>query len=65
MTDRAALIAFYEGKPLDQVTTIRLWRLGYLEVADVTDHDTRPIGSRELKGTLITPKGRRLIEGGQ
>lgn len=63
MTDRDALMAFHCGKTLDQETTKRLWQLGYLEVADVTDHDTRPSGTRELMGTLITPKGRRLIEG--
>jgi hypothetical protein len=62
MTDKQALQAIVRGETLDQEIIKRLWRLGLVKVTDVTDHDTRPIDSRELMATLITPKGKRLVE---
>ena len=63
MTDKQALEAILRGEVPDQTTIERLWRADLVSVTDVTDHDTRPIGTRELMVTLITPKGKRLIEG--
>jgi hypothetical protein len=62
MTDKQALKAFVRGEALDQETINRLWRSGLVEVEDVTDHDTRPIGSVELMVTVINPEGKRLVE---
>ena len=50
-----------EGKTLNAETSAHLWKLGYVEVQDVTDRDTRPIGRKEYMATKLTPKGRRLM----
>ena len=62
MTDTHALEAIQHGETLDQGTIRRLWLTGDVEVQDVTDHDSRPIGTLELMVIRITPKGMRLLE---
>ena len=62
MTDRQALEAIVRGETVDQTTIKRLWVSGLVKVTDVTDHDTRPIGARELMVTLITARGKRLVQ---
>jgi hypothetical protein len=62
MNDAQAVQAVQHGQTPDQATIKRLWLAGYVEVQDVTDHDTRPIGARELMAMRITPKGMRLLE---
>jgi acetolactate synthase small subunit len=62
MSDKQALEAVLHGETLDQTTIKRLWIADLVSVTDVTDHDTRPIGARELMVTLITPKGKRLVQ---
>ena len=63
MTDKEALEAHLRGERLDQATIHRLYRLGLIDVDDVTNHDTRPIGSKEYIATFVTPEGRKLVEG--
>jgi hypothetical protein len=63
MTNEQILEAIARGETMDQTTIKRLWLSGLVKVTDVTDHDTRPIGARELMVTLITAKGKRLVEG--
>jgi hypothetical protein len=50
-----------EGVMLDSDASMRLWRAGYVEAEDVTDHDTRPIGRKKYMATKLTAKGRRLM----
>jgi len=61
MNDTQALEAILRGETPDQVTISRLDLSGLVTTQDVTDHDTRPIGARELMVMQITPKGKRLL----
>jgi hypothetical protein len=56
-----ALAAFERGERPDQSTTQRLAAEGYIEAAEVTNHQT-PTGQREFLFISVTEKGRRLLE---
>jgi len=60
MNDREALEAFNRGEKLDQPTIKRLYQEGLIEASDVTHLQS---DEQELLPTLITEKGRRILEG--
>jgi hypothetical protein len=54
-----ALKAFASGVKPNQAVTAHLYRLGYIEVSRVTNHQST---EEELLATFITDKGRKLME---
>lgn len=61
MTTLEALRAFDRGERVDQSTIQKLAAERYIDVSDVTNHQTPP-GQREYLFICITKKGRRLLD---
>lgn len=49
-----------QNATLDSAISFELWKAGYVEAQDVTDHDTPP-GQKEYLATKLTAAGRRLM----
>lgn len=59
MTTKEALEAIKREEKLDQSTIKRLYGEDYIEVSEVTNHQSH---EREFLVTFITEKGRALLE---
>ena len=59
MSDKEALAKLAAGATLDSATSERLWRAGYVEVQDVSDHDDPH--KRQFMATRMTYAGKRFL----